>query len=154
MSLSFFYTFLKMMQYCYLTKLGSTLLPHSKATLLTLGCGEGKHSVYCRAPSKENRQLVLKRPKLPSGFQGRFFLKAIFGVRVAACGLSSDWLVVRLQGDVSRILIINLLVPTSLGSSACGQHVVTILHLGRSLNLCRTTQRYVSDCCVYPLRRN
>ena len=30
---------------------------HSKANLLTPGCGEGKCSVYCRAPSKESRQL-------------------------------------------------------------------------------------------------
>ena len=46
----------------------------SKANLLTLGCGEGKYSVYCKAPnvgpSKENGQLMRKRPKLPNGFQG------------------------------------------------------------------------------------
>ena len=46
---------------------------HGEANLLTLGCGEGKHSVYHRAPSKENGQLLLKRPKLPYGFQGRGF---------------------------------------------------------------------------------
>ena len=45
------------------------------------------------------------------------FLKATFRVRVAAHGLSSDWLVVRWQGDVSGILTINLPVPTSLGST-------------------------------------
>ena len=33
-------------------------------------------------PSKENRQLVLKRPKLPMAFR-EGFLKATFGVRVA-----------------------------------------------------------------------
>ena len=33
--------------------------------------------------------------------------------------------------DVLGISIINLLVPTSLGSSACGQNIVTILYLGR-----------------------
>ena len=46
---------------------------HSKTNLLTLGCGEGKHNIDCRAPSKENGQLMLKRPKLPDGFQGRGF---------------------------------------------------------------------------------
>ena len=48
----------------------------------------------CRAPSKGNGQLLLKRPELPDGFQGRVF-KTMFGVRAAVCGLSSDWLVVR-----------------------------------------------------------
>ena len=38
--------------------------PHSKAAVLTLGCGEGKYSIYCRLPSKENGQLMLKRPRL------------------------------------------------------------------------------------------
>ena len=40
----------------------------SKADLLTLVSGEGKYSVYCRAPSKENRQLMLKRFEFPDGF--------------------------------------------------------------------------------------
>ena len=32
---------------------------------------EGKYSIYCRAPSKENGQLVLKRPELSGkGFKG------------------------------------------------------------------------------------
>ena len=35
-----------MMQYCYLTKLGSARLPQAKANLPTLGCGEGKYSTY------------------------------------------------------------------------------------------------------------
>ena len=43
----------------------------SKANL-TPGCGEGKY-IYCRVPRKENVQLVLKRPELPDGFQGRVF---------------------------------------------------------------------------------
>ena len=43
----------------------------SKANLLTLGCGEGKCSIYYPAPSKDFRQLVLKRPKLPNGFRER-----------------------------------------------------------------------------------
>ena len=46
----------------------------------------------------------------------------------------------------------NLLVPTSPGS-ICVQHIITILHLGGGLGFCITTQRYVSDCYVYPLRR-
>jgi len=46
---------------------------HSKTNLLTLGCDGGKCSIYCRAPSKESRQLELKRPELPVGFQGEVF---------------------------------------------------------------------------------
>jgi len=38
---------------------------------LTLGCDEGKYSICCRVPSKDNGPLMLKR--LPTGFQGRGF---------------------------------------------------------------------------------
>ena len=38
--------------------------------------------VYGGMPSKENGQPLLRRPKLPGGFQGRV-LKATFGVRAA-----------------------------------------------------------------------
>ena len=51
---------------------GSACWTHSKANLLTPGCDKGEYSVYCRAPCKENGQLMLKRPKLPHGFEGRF----------------------------------------------------------------------------------
>ena len=46
---------------------------HSKTNLLTPACGEGKYSVYCRAPSEESKQLVFIRPKLPEAFQGKVF---------------------------------------------------------------------------------
>ena len=46
---------------------------HSKANLLTLSCSKGNHSVNCRAPSKENGQLIFKRSELPDGFQGKSF---------------------------------------------------------------------------------
>ena len=52
---------------------GSPCLTCSKANLLTLGCGEGKYSIYCRVPSKKNGQLMLKSSELPNGFQGRVF---------------------------------------------------------------------------------
>ena len=42
----------------------------SKANLLTSDCGERKYSIYCKAPSKEYGQLMLRRHKLPDGFQG------------------------------------------------------------------------------------
>lgn len=71
-------------------------------------------------------------------------------MRVAACGLSSGWWVVRYQGDALGIFIINL-VPVSLGSSACA---ATIFHGIGGLGFYRATQRYMSDGYVYPLRRN
>ena len=51
------------------------LLPgtHKTKQSTDLGHGEGKYSVYCRAPSKENGHLVLERPELSSGFQARDF---------------------------------------------------------------------------------
>ena len=53
----------------------------SQANLLTLDCGEGKYSVYYKVPnigsSKENSQLMLIRPKLPDGFQGRVFKDSV-----------------------------------------------------------------------------
>ena len=80
----------------------------SKASLLTLGCGEGKCSVYCRTPSQENRQLTLKRLELPNGFQGRHCEGG--GCRVCdqlMHGSRIGWH----QGEVSSI--INLLVSNT-----------------------------------------
>ena len=55
----------------------------SKANPLTLGCGEGKHRVFSKAsnmgPSKKNGQLMLKRPKVPNGFQGSVFKDSVKG---------------------------------------------------------------------------
>ena len=45
----------------------------SKANLLTLGCSERKYSIYCRAQSKGNGQLMFKRLELPDEFHGRGF---------------------------------------------------------------------------------
>ena len=67
----------------------------SKANLLTLGCSKGKFRVYCRAPSKESRQLLLKRPELPSDVQGKVFKDKV-RERVLGCVISSwtfFWLV-------------------------------------------------------------
>ena len=59
--------------HCYWTKLGSTCLLQQSQPTDAAGCGEGKGSFYCRAPGKESRQLILKRPKVPEGFQGNVF---------------------------------------------------------------------------------
>ena len=46
---------------------------HSNASPLTPDCTEGQFSIYCRAPNKESRQLMLKRPRLSNGFQEQVF---------------------------------------------------------------------------------
>lgn len=70
----------------------------NKTNLLTLGGGEAC-SVYPRAPSKESRKLVLKRPECPRGFQGKVFKNRVGGGELccvsSAHGHSSYWLVVR-----------------------------------------------------------
>jgi len=50
--------------------------------------------VFIPGPSKEYGQLMVKRPKLSDGFQGRIFYKAIFGEWAAGC-MTSDWLMVK-----------------------------------------------------------
>lgn len=73
------------------------------------------------------------------------FLQAIYGL----------WLAVREQRDAAGILIFNLLVLTSLGSTwlwlACSHHPPLGL---RVIRVFRTTQRYALDCCGCLLRRN
>lgn len=49
------------------------MLEAQQSHLWSPGSGEGKYSVYCQAPSKENSQLVFKTLKLVSGSQGRVF---------------------------------------------------------------------------------
>lgn len=43
---------------CYKTELGWALPTQSEANLLTLGCGEGKHTIYCKVPCMANGQLM------------------------------------------------------------------------------------------------
>ena len=73
--------------------------PCSKANLLMPGCGEGECSVYCRAPSKESRWLVLKKPELPEDFWEKVFKdsvrQGVFWGVWSASGQSSDWLGMR-----------------------------------------------------------
>jgi len=70
----------------------------SKASLLTPSGGEGKCSVYCRAPSKESRSQGLKGSSSSVAFRERF-LKTRQGRGLQgmgpACGQASDGLVVR-----------------------------------------------------------
>ena len=46
---------------------------HSKASLLTRGCAEGKCSIHCGHQTRDPEQLMLKKPKLPLWISGRSF---------------------------------------------------------------------------------
>ena len=106
-----------------------------KANLPTPDCGEGKYRFIAR-PNKEKEQLFLKRPKFLNSYQG-----IIWGE-----GCSSWYFFWLVGGEVTGWCLgnFNHQVPTSLGSTCCGQHVVAILHLRRGLSSCRMTQRYTS----------
>ena len=65
---------------------------HNKANLLTSDCGGG---AYCRAQNKESRQLVLKRPELPDGFQGKVFKDKL---REGSCGVHAQLMEILLTG--------------------------------------------------------
>ena len=56
-------------------------------------CGEGTHRVCFRMPGKENRQRVLKRSELPSGFQGRVLkgnISVTWKIGFTSCWMSSQ----------------------------------------------------------------
>lgn len=57
----------------------------SKANPLSVGCAEAKYSVYCRATNKQNRQLMLKRLKLPNSFQRKVFKGRVKGEGHMVC---------------------------------------------------------------------
>ena len=62
---------------------------------------------------------MLRRPELPNGFQGKAFKASVWegavGCVISSCTIG--WQQVKVSS------IINLLVSTSLGSSACSQQV-------------------------------
>ena len=66
----------------------------SKANLLTLGFDEGKCSIYCRAPSKESRELVLKRPPNPQSLSGKGFSRQGEGGGFGVCDQLMDILLI------------------------------------------------------------
>ena len=54
-------------------------LPCCKTNLLTPGCGEGKNSIYCKAPDKESRVAYSLKAWTPWWVSGKKFLTAKFG---------------------------------------------------------------------------
>ena len=54
---------------CYQTELGPTHPTHSKVNLLTPGCGEGKHSIYCRCQARRTGSTYSKDPNSLMAFR-------------------------------------------------------------------------------------
>ena len=82
-------------------------------------------------------------------------LKVTLGVRLAGCVISSWnflWLV---GGEVTAWCFrsLNFWFPPVWGLHACGQHVVTILHVGRRHSFYRASQRSGGNS-LYPFRRS
>ena len=104
-------------------------------------------TAFIAGPSKENGQLVVKRPKLPSDFWQRVS-KGKVKESVSGCLISSwtfFWLV---GGEVTRWYFGSQ--HHQLGSKPpgvyvlCGQHVVNFFHLVEVLSICRTIKGYGS----------
>ena len=68
-------------------ELGATCLLHSKASLLTLGCGEGKFDIYCRDQERRLRSLCSKDLNSWMAFREGLF-KTVQG-RVTGCVMNS-----------------------------------------------------------------
>ena len=110
----------------------------------------------CGDPIKENGQLMLKRPRLPDGFQGRTFKGNICGEGCSVWtflwlvdGQVTGWCFWDLnhQPSGSRQSSVYLLVV----------HVVTILHpwtRGWGFLVSAENSKICTDCCTYQLRRN
>ena len=75
--------------------------------------------VYCKGHTWWRGRLMLKRPELPKGFQESIFKDE--GVESqgvwSAHEQFSDWLMVRSQGSVTRVNIINPQAPLGLGAT-------------------------------------
>lgn len=100
----------------------------------------------------ENGQLLIKRTL--QWLSWKVFLRQHWA---EGCG-GGKWLFSLVDGEVMgwclKILIINSLVPASV-ESACLWSTHSHRPLpGMGLSSCRVTQKYMSDCCVYPLRGN
>ena len=101
----------------------------SKAHLLPLGFGEAKCSVYCRVPRKECRQLVFKRPKVPSGFQRKVFRDRVRDRGCEVCDELVDILLIGWWwGNWNSTSSVSRFQPLW-GLSAGGQHTVNFSHL-------------------------
>ena len=109
-------------------------------------------TVFIVGPSRENGQLLLKRPELLDEFQRRVSEKEKRGRgwqgTWSTCRHSSDWLVVRLPGGISGINI-NFPVPTSL-ESIYRRSAVNFFHLMQAFISAKQCKDMVQDFIYSP----
>ena len=103
---------------------------HSKANLLTPGCGEGKCSIYCKVPDKESgTDKAQKSLNSPMGFR-KGFLNARWGKGVAGCVISSCTILWFVDGEVTGQC--HIISPQALvlwGLCVHGHQAVNFFHL-------------------------
>ena len=111
---------------CYRTKVASACLHTVKPVCTTMSWWrKGQHLL--QAQSKESRQLMLKRPKLPVGFQGKFsktrWERGLQGDQLMDTLLIGWW-----WGDWASTSRTLWFQPVW-GLCVCGRHLVNFLHL-------------------------
>ena len=86
---------------CYQTAFGSSGPLHSKANQRTPGCGKESTAFIAGCPSKENGQLMLKKPEILDGFQDSVFKDSV-RERFSGCVISSHTILWLVDGEVTR----------------------------------------------------
>lgn len=125
--------------------LGFTCLLHSKANLLTLGCTEGKYSIYLQGTKQGECAAQTQKAQTSQWLSRKGFLRQYLRWGLQVKWLS--WLVGdEVTGILTRNLTMSLLVPISLESLCLWSAYSHHLPLGWGyLTFYRTTHRYVSN---------
>ena len=103
---------------------------------------EWRNDYLLQGLARRKGLLMLKRPKLPNGLQGRSFYRQDLERGLQAVWLSSGLTAGKVTGWCFRNLN-HQPSGSKVGSTCFAQAEVTILYLGGSLNSCRRTQRCV-----------
>ena len=109
------------------------------------GCGEEKSSIYCSCQARSpGRQLMLKSPKLPDGFQGNIF-KGGVSERVTECMTNSTQISALGEGSrvMSQVHIINPQAPVVWGICAHGHQAILLLFWQRTQYLQNNSGMYI-----------
>ena len=126
---------------------------HSKTNLLTLVCGEGKCSFYCRAPCTESRQLLCKRRELHDGFQGEVFSGRV-RENCQVCHQLVEKVLIGCWWDHWETTISTFRFQGVWGLCALRQHEVNFFHLVGVSAFAKQLKGYGSEYNLVPLRPN
>ena len=113
-----------------------------------------KSMTFIAGPSKEDGQLMLKRPEFPGGFQGRVFKGNIRGECCRVPDQLADILLIGwLWGN--RVVFLELTSSTFWsqpiwGLCACGQHAINFFHLVGVLVSAKLPKDMVQDIIYRP----